>query len=184
MLRIEIKPEEYWNEITEEFETDEGGAVFNLEHSLVSIHKWESKWHKSFLSDRNKKTDEEMVDYIRCMVVNHTGDMAMLKRLNVNQMMEIKEYIDNPMSATYMGKADENTRHGIHDTPTAEYLYWQMIEFGIPFECRKWHLNQLIALIHVCSVKSGSGGKMSQKDLMKRNHALNSARRSRHHSRG
>ena len=68
MLRITIPATEYFNEETNEFISGGDAIEVRLEHSLVSISKWESKWEKAFLG-KKEKTDEELLDYIRCMTI-------------------------------------------------------------------------------------------------------------------
>lgn len=54
MLLITIQGSEFWNEKTCEFEYSDS-AILKLEHSLLSVSKWESKWKKPFLSDKYEK---------------------------------------------------------------------------------------------------------------------------------
>lgn len=176
MLQITIPEREYFDEETCEFVyTDR--VTLQLEHSLLSISKWEAKWHKAFLG-KQPKSDEEMVDYVRCMTLNKNVDPKVYNRLTSENIEEINAYIENPMSSTYFPKDRQDKAGG--DTPTAELIYYWMIASGIPFECQKWHLNRLLALIRVCGIKNAPSKKMSKSDILRRNASLNKARRNRH----
>lgn len=156
----------------------------NLEHSLVSISKWESKWHKPFLSGRktNDKTNEELLDYIRCMTVNtNKVDDIVYQCLSKENIRAIAEYIDDPMTATTIHKK-ENSRPN-NEKLTSELIYYWMIAYNIPFECQKWHINRLMTLIRVCDAKNAPSSKMTASDLASRN-ALNAKRRAAMGTRG
>lgn len=151
-----------------------------LEHSLVSIAKWESKWHKPFLG-REKHTWEETVDYVRCMTITQNVDPDIYYGLTDKNVREIEAYIENKMTATWFRNSKARPSREI---VTAEIIYYWMIELGIPFECEKWHLNRLMTLIRVCSEKQSGGKKMSKKDILKQNSAINAARKKRLNTRG
>lgn len=135
-----------------------------LEHSLISIQKWEAKWHKAYLDPNYKLTREEALDYIRCMVVKPAEvDPNVFVDIPPIILKQINDYISDPMTATTF------TVHGKKKPPqrakkmTAEVLYWQMSMLDIPFECRTWHLNQLLTMIHLFDIKN-NGKKMSKKE--------------------
>lgn len=180
MLQITIPATEQWDEKNQVFvKTDE--QVLRLEHSLVSLHKWESKWHKSFLFTK-EKTYEETLDYIKCMTLTQNVNPDVYYCLTNENITQINEYIADPMTATYIY---EDEKKGINrDKVTAELIYYWMISLEIPFECQKWHLNQLLALIKVCNVKNNPKKKMSNRDILSRNKALNEARKKSMHTRG
>ena len=152
-----------------------------LEHSLVSISKWESKWHKPFLSKAPKTTDETL-DYIKCMTITQNVNPDVYLCLTDKNVKDIKEYIDDPITATTI----KNRPNGPHsrEQVTSELIYYWMIALQIPFECQKWHLNRLLMLIEVCNVKNAPQKKMSKADILRQNHAINSARRAKYHTRG
>lgn len=184
MLTITIPGEEFYNEETNEF-SYENPVILQMEHSLISISKWEAKWHRAFLAKKERNA-EETLDYFKCMTINKV-DPKVYKRLSQENVEEILNYINEPMTATYMGssKFGPGGEARAKDTTTAELLYYYMIALGIPFECEKWHLNRLLALIHVCEVKNSSGNKtMSRSQLNKRNASLNAARRKAHGTKG
>jgi hypothetical protein len=180
MLRITIPAVEQWDEAKQEFiYTKE--QTLSLEHSLVSISKWESKWCKPFLT-KQEKTFEETLDYIKCMTLTQNVDPEVYNYLTNENIKEINEYIGAPMTATYF--SDEKTSKTSREQVTAELIYYWMIAFNIPFECQKWHLNRLLTLIKVCNIKNQPPKKRSKKDIMSRNAALNAARRKRLNTKG
>ena len=180
MLRITIPAVEQWDEAKQEFiYTKE--QTLSLEHSLVSISKWESKWCKPFLT-KQEKTFEETLDYIKCMTITQNVDPEVYNYLTNENIKEINEYIGAPMTATYF--SDEKTSKTSREQVTAELIYYWMIALNIPFECQKWHLNRLLTLIKVCSIKNQPPKKRSKKDIMSRNAALNAARRKQLNTKG
>lgn len=180
MLQITIPAVEQWDERTEEFiYTKE--QTLQLEHSLVSVEKWESKWCKSFLS-RNDKTSEETIDYVRCMTITQNVDPEVYNHLTPENIKQVNEYIEAPMTATYFPE-DPSSRTS-RETVTSELIYYWMISLNIPFECRKWHLNRLLSLIRVCNIKNSPPKQRSKKDIMRSNSKLNAARRQRLNSKG
>ena len=172
MLEIIIPGLELFNEETNEFTYYED-VLLELEHSLVSISKWESKWCKPFL-DGKDKTIEEIVDYVRCMTINDKVEPDVYDRLTEENLVVINEYIGRPMTATTFNNEKKSTGREII---TSEIIYYWMVSFNIPFECQYWHLNRLLTLIKVCNVKNNPPKKMSQKEILARNKALNDARK-------
>lgn len=180
MLIITVPATEMFNEKTQEFFTLKEQTL-QLEHSLVSLSKWESKWCKAFLS-KEEKTLEETTDYIRCMTITQNVDPSVYSRLSNSNINEINNYIDAPMTATTF-YGDTQKGRG-KETVTSELIYYWMISLNIPMECQKWHLNRLLTLIRVCNVKNTPPKKMSKKDIMRRNAALNASRRKQFNSKG
>lgn len=179
MLQITIPAREQWDERRVEFiYTDE--YTIQLEHSLVSLSKWESKWCKSFLSAKDK-TYEETIDYIRCMTLDPNIPYEVYYALTPENVDMIYDYINAPMSAAYFNK--DTKGKALNKIITAESIYYWMISLGIWPECQHWHLNRLLALIRYCSNENDTT-KMSKGELAKRNAALNAARRKRFNSRG
>ena len=174
MLQITIPAGERWDEGKQEF-IQVKGHTLQLEHSLISLSKWESKWCKAFLSNKDK-TYEETMDYIKCMTIMPNVDPDVYNYLTSDNINQINEYIGAPMTATYF--SEDKSRKAGHDVVTAELIYYWMISLNIPFECQKWHLNRLLALIRVCNIKNQPPKKMSKREIMSRNAALNAARRS------
>lgn len=180
MLRITIPATEYWDEQKEEF-VSKSEQTLQLEHSLVSLSKWESKWCKPFLSKRDK-TREEILDYIKCMTITQNVDPDVYNRLTNNNFQEINAYIEAPMTATTF--SDDKNKNSSREIITAEIIYYWMIAHNIPPEYQKWHLNRLLTLIKVCNIKSQPPKKMSKRDTLKSNSAINAARRKRLNTRG
>lgn len=166
MLSIKIKPMELFDDDKQEFITIAEQELL-LEHSLVSVSKWESKWHKPFIS--STKTDEELMDYIRCMCVNNVEDELIYKNLSNENMLKINEYISDPMTATTFFEQNTNSKR---DIITSELIYYWMVTFKIPIECQDWHLNRLLTLIRICSIKNTPPKKMSKNEIMSRMHNL------------
>ena len=175
MLTITIPASEMWDEKNEKF-VDIKECVLQLEHSLISLSKWESKWCKPFLFTK-EKTEEETLDYVRCMTLTSRVSPEVYYGLTSENIKAINRYIEAPMTATCFG-ADRNGR-GNREIVTSELIYYWMIALNIPFECQKWHLNRLLTLIRVCNIKNQPAKKMSRREIMSRNAALNAARRKR-----
>jgi hypothetical protein len=179
MLKITIPSRDMFNEETQEFLHIKEHTI-QLEHSLVSVSKWESKWNKPFLS-REQKTIEETIDYIRCMTITQNIDPIVYNGLSPENIEMINKYIDAPMTATTF---HNNRGPSNNEIVTSEVIYYWMTALNIPMECQKWHLNRLLTLIRVCNVKSSPGKKMSKREIMQRNASLNAARRAQLHSKG
>jgi len=181
MLQITIPGEELFDEEKQEFVTLKEQTL-QLEHSLISLSKWEAKWCKVFLS-KQEKTYEETIDYIKCMTLTPNVNPDVYLRLTQANFREIEAYIAAPMTATYFSKDKTGGRSSGEQT-TSELIYYWMIALNIPFECQKWHLNRLLTLVRVCNVKNQPPKKMSKKDIASRNAALNAARKKQFNSKG
>ncbi len=178
MLTLNFPYEDRWDDRRQEFVEYKAQTV-NMEHSLVSMAKWESKWRKPFLS-KEPKTLEESYDYFKCMIVSPNVDVDMfLKRLSNADIKKINDYIEAPMTATWFNEKEGGVPkgRGPNEQVTAELVYYWMIALNIPFECQKWHLNRLLTLVRVCNIKNGDPKKMSKSKIMSQNKALNAARR-------
>jgi hypothetical protein len=180
MLRITIPEMEFWDERKEEFRYAKEQTL-QLEHSLVSLSKWESKFCKPFLS-KQEKTLEETIYYVKCMTLTQNVNPDVYNRLTDANIEEINRYIEAPMTATRF--SDERNGRSGREQITAELIYYWMIALNIPPEYRKWHLNQLLTLIKVCEVKNRKPKRKSQGDIMRRNAALNAARRKQLNTKG
>jgi hypothetical protein len=177
MLTLELPGEEFFDPATNEFTYAEG-RVLHLEHSLLSLSKWEMKWKKPFLN--SKKTSEETLDYVRCMCEEDV-DTLTLARLTADDWQRIEAHINDPMTATTFGKDKGPTRT---KKTTSEEIYFLMAHYGIPFECEKWHFGRLMTLLRICAIRNGGQKKMSSSEALKRQAALNAARRAKSGSRG
>jgi len=172
MLYVTVPGGDYFDNKKAEFIYPKN-QVLQLEHSLVSLAKWEANWKKPFLS-RNAMTIEETIDYIRCMTLTQNVDPEVYYRLTKENLDQVSKYIEDPMTATKF--KDEKSKPS-REVVTAEILYYQMITLNVPFECQKWHLNRLLTLIKVCNLKNSPSKKMSQKELLAQNKALNDQRK-------
>lgn len=181
MLQITIPSRELWDESTNEFVITKEQTL-QLEHSLISISKWESKWQKAFLT-KQEKTHEETIDYIKCMTLNQNVDPNVYNYLTNENIRQINSYIDAPMTATYFSE-EKGGRGGRGEQITSELIYYWMIALQIPFECQKWHLNRLLTLVRVCNIKNQPPKKRSRREIMSRNAALNAARRKQLNTKG
>lgn len=179
MLQIVVPAVEYWDEANEEF-IYKDTQTLQLEHSLVSISKWESKWQKPFLA-KSEKTNEEILDYIRCMTITKNVDPEVYTRLSNENVDAINQYIESPMTATRI--TDRRKTRSKHRIITSELIYYWMIGCNIPVEFQKWHLNRLLTLIRVCEAENNPK-KMSRKEILAQNAAINEARKRQTGSKG
>ena len=178
-ILVPISPEG-WDEAKQEF-VEPKTQTLQLEHSLISLSKWESKWKKPFFS-KKEMTDEETLDYIKCMTLTKNVDSDVYNHLTRENLKAVMDYIGDPMTATTFGKDDKGPMN--REVITSELIYYWMIASNIPSEYEKWHLNRLITLIRVCSIKNTPPKKRSKRDIMSRNAALNASRRQQMNSRG
>lgn len=172
MLKLVIPSIEFYDEQKQEFINTKEQSI-QVEHSLVSISKWESKWNKPFLS-KESKTIEETIDYVKCMTLTQNVPSEVYSRLTNDNINDVSKYISAPMTATWFSDTKEKPSREII---TSEIIYYWMITYNIPFECQKWHLNKLLALIRVCSNKNQPAKKMSRAEIISRNRELNNQRR-------
>lgn len=179
MLYLTVASGELFDEATWSF-IEIKPTVIQLEHSLLAISKWESKWKKPFMSTE-QKTEEEFRDYVRCMTINRNVDPNVYLRLTAADYKKIDEYIHDPMTATtfHGGQSKKSSSKQI----TSELIYYWMVQAQIPFDAEKWHLNRLMTLIRIYSVENDPK-KMSKKDIYKSNRAINEARKAKYHSKG
>lgn len=173
MLKIVIEGEEFYNEEEKTFETI-NDVHLELEHSLVSVSKWESIYEKPFLTP-GVKSSEEIFDYIKAMVLTPNVDLDVLYTCSQKNLDKIQEYIDSNQSATTFGSMPE--RRGPGEIITSELIYYWIVSFNIPFECQYWHLNRLFSLIRICNIKNSKPKRMSRNEIAQRNRELNAQRR-------
>lgn len=181
MLEIIVPGCECYNSKTKEFEVFKD-QILKLEHSLISISKWESKWKKPFLTDK-EKSHEEIHHYIECMCIGSINDRTIFSRFSSENIDQINDYIADSMTATWFNDVKKNRSKEII---TSEVVYAQMIGLGIPVEFEKWHINRLLTLIKVCDImfNKNSKDKMSKKDIYRSNRELNAARRAKMNTTG
>lgn len=180
MLKVKIPEIELYDERTNTFSTG-GGQVITLEHSLVSLSKWESKWKKPFMV-KGERSLAEIKDYIRCMTITQNVDENVYNFIDGRTLDTIREYIEDPHTATTVTNRSNKINNRII---TSEVIYYWMIALNIPMECQKWHLNRLLTLINVCNEENRPDKKkMSRQEIMARNSALNAERKARLNTRG
>ena len=158
--------------------------TLRLEHSLVSLSKWESKWHKPFLSTKDK-TDEEILDYVKCMTLDSDVDPDLYFRLTKANYDVIESYIGNPMTATTF--SNDNNSKGKREIVTAEIMYYWLVALNIPFDpCQYWHLNRLITLVRVCNIKNAppKKNKPGSAATASKYARMNAARKRKSHKKG
>lgn len=183
MLELKI-PEitELWDEKNQCFEHVKAQTI-QMEHSLIAISKWEAKWHISFLEQvrRELLTNEQLMDYIRCMTITHNVDDIVFRSLQAPQIKQITDYINNPATATTFSNENQAPNFEIL---TSEIIYWEMIALGIWKECEKWNINRLVTLIHVCNNKNKKAQPMPVNKIQSQNAMVNALRRKRYNTRG
>ena len=183
MLQLEIGSGEFFNEATQEFVTVKPQKLL-LEHSLLSLSKWEAKWKKPFFT-KDAKTPEEYLDYIRCMTINSNVDPLAYDSITAKHMKMIMEYIDDPHTATTFSNRTPKKKSRRSRIITSELIYYWMFANGIPKECEKWHLNRLMTLIRIFSVENDPDAKkMSRSAIYQQNRELNEARKAKYHTSG
>lgn len=190
MLQIVIPAyDKYWDEYSEHFVTIKEQHL-QLEHSLISISKWEANWHKPFMSD-TPKTNEELIDYIRCMTMNQGVDPLVYQYIPESELNKIQAYIDDDHTATWFNEERIKNQNGAKrrkEIITSEVIYYYMIALNIPVQFEKWHLGRLMTLIKVCNEKNkemdnAKGNKKSRvnaketANLAKKYHDMNAARK-------
>lgn len=179
MLQLTIPDVEVYDEYKNEFSIKKGQTI-QLEHSLVSISKWESILNKPFLG-KDEKTVSETIEYIKCMTITQNVKSEVYDNLTNDNVNDVSKYISLPMTATTF---NDDNKTQTRETITSEIIYYWMIMYNIPLECQKWHLNRLLTLIRVCSKKNENPKKMSRSEIISRNRDLNNKRRQQLNTRG
>ena len=184
MLQITIPETELFDEARQEFIYVNKPVTLTLEHSLVSISKWESKWKKRYITDENddQKTAEEVIDYIRCMTITQNVDPNVYYALTEDNYREIEEYIKDGHTATTFQEVGNVRKNG--EGISSELVYYWMCAYQIPFEAQKWHFNRLMTLIRIAGIKNSPDKKMNKFDAMRQQTELNALRRAKAKSKG
>jgi hypothetical protein len=173
MLILVVGATEVYDEKDGTF-TAQGGVEFQLEHSLVSLSKWESEFEKPFLGKADK-TPEETLAYIAHMVLTPNPPGDFLRRLSKENLETVNTYIDRKMTATWFSDQPNSPR--TREVITSELIYYWMTVFNIPSEYQTWHLNRLFTLIRICNIKQSKPQKMSRGEIARRNRELNAQRK-------
>lgn len=180
MLEINTLEDEIYNQQTNKF-IKVPSCTLILEHSLISLAKWESKWQIPYF-DTIQKTPTQDLDYIRCMVIGNIKDENVFNTLSLENIITIRDYIKEPMTATTFQK--KGTSRNRKEVTTAETIYARMFEHSVSIECQKWHLNRLLTLLRVCDLQNAPREKMSKKQTASWNAEQNAARRAKYNTRG
>lgn len=190
MLRVEIpEQKDIFDENTQMFLPETKKTVLNLEHSLIAISKWESKWKVPYLDPSIKKSHEMEIDYIKCMTINNNLiDPNIYNVIPMPIYKQILDYIADPMTATQFKSTNNVKKRGSSITGekiiTSELLYYYMIANNIPSEYEKWHVSRLMVLIRICGIKNGPVKKKSKQEIISENDRINEERRKQLHSTG
>lgn len=182
MLKLEIPSTEFFNNKTQEF-YEIKGRTLTLEHSLVSISKWESITRKSFMEVSKSFTRSDFLLYAKCMTITSNVPDILYEALSNKNINEIVKYIETDQTASWISNQPEK-KSKKREVVTSELIYYWMIAYNIPFECEKWHLSRLMMLIRICQVKSDKPKKMSKSEAMKQQRRLNAERRKSMNSKG
>jgi hypothetical protein len=174
MLTIRIAGQEFYDETTGEFSTV-NDVFLELEHSLVSLSKWESKYQTPFL-ESSDKTPDELLDYVTFMGVGATIPRDLVNELTNTNLMEINRYIESSQSATTFGVLPKRQAYR-GEVITSELIYYWLVAYNIPFECEHWHLNRLFSLIRICNVKNTPAKNQPRNEIAQRNRELNEQRK-------
>lgn len=183
MLEITVPGRELYFENTDTIEYFPE-IKLKLEHSLLSISKWESKWKKPFLDNDVKRTREELCDYVRCMTITQSVPPITYSLLTPENMKAIEDYLEDSQTATWFSE-EEKSKSKSSKKVTSELIYYWMSCHNLPFDvCEKWPLNRLITLIEVCNLENQPKKNMPKSAVHKQNRSLNAARRRKYNSKG
>ena len=180
MLTIVVPGGELFDEKSKVFVSSEDFAI-DIEHSLVSLSKWESIYEKPFLG-KDPKTDKEVLGYIKCMTITADVPEDVYLRFSQDNLDAVNTYINAKMTATWF--TDDKSTAPAREIITSEVIYYWIISMNIPLECENWHLNRLFTLIKVISMKNAPSKKMSRREIAERNRLLNEQRRAQYNTRG
>lgn len=182
MLELTITGKEFYDAASNRF-LETPSCTLTLEHSLISLAKWESKWLIPYF-DGNKKTHEQDMDYIRCMVIGPIKDNTIFDKFSNNELIHIQNYIQSPMTATTFSEQKNVPKKRKKDVMTAEVIYARMFMHRVSLDCQKWHLNRLLALLKVCDLQNVPAEKMSKKQATMWAAEQNAARQAKYNTRG
>lgn len=182
MLELKIEEKELYHQETNKF-IQIPACTLTLEHSLISLSKWESKWKIPYLS-RRERTPIQDLDYVRCMVVGPLKDDKVIDALSFSELKQIQNYISAPMTATTFQNTPINNKKRNNDVMTSEVIYAHMFAHRIPIDCQKWHLNRLLTLLKICDLQNAPKDKMTKKQTAMLYAERNAARKAKHNSRG
>jgi hypothetical protein len=174
--------EELYDEEKEEF-VEPVTFTLELEHSLASLSKWESREEKPFLG-KDEKTNEQTLAYIRDMVLTPDVPEEVFEKFSPENLTAVNDYISAKMTATWFRELEPTRRGNSSEVITAELIYYWMVSLQIPFEAQYWHLNRLITLVRVCNEKNKPAKKVNRQTAAQRQRELNAQRRAQFGTRG
>lgn len=175
MLRLLIEGRELFNDKTQEFITSEP-IVLELEHSLISLSKWESKHHRPFLG-AGEKTAEEIKSYIDCMIISDEQPENYHDQMTQKEYDAVNDYIGSPQSGTTFHNLAKTAGGNRGETISAELIYYWLTAFQIPFQpAENWHLNRLFNLLRIASLKNTKQKPMPKAEQAAMNRSLNERR--------
>lgn len=173
--KIHIPEQELWDETRDEF-IPVKERTLSLEHSLVSLSKWESKWHKPFLSPE-EKTREELTDYIRCMILDDLSDEELetiIYALTPSDIKQVEQYLAEEQTATKFPEEKNNPEPQSNELMTSELIYYYLGQIQCPFiPTENWNLSRVLTLIRVGSFKSKPEKKLNQKEALQQCEDIN-----------
>lgn len=182
MLQITVPKTEIFNENTNQFlwipET-----TIQMEHSLVSLSKWEEKHHKAYLDPKLQHSATEILDYFKCMTITKNVKDSVFLALSQRNIEEISSYINDPMTATTFNEMATTKKHSSKFI-TSEYLYFCMFSLGVPIECEKWHINRLMTLLKIFEEENKPQKKRSEAETLNYYAKLNAERKRKWHTKG
>ena len=173
MLTITVPGIDFWDSEREIFIVRDE-FVLELEHSLVTLSKWEQKYEKPYLGPEKHST-EEVLGYVAAMAVTQDLSPEVLVRLSEDNFVEISEYINKKASGTFFSDVMPGKRSS--EIITSELIYYWLSAFHIDFNpVENWHLTRLFNLLRVASVKNAPEKKRSRASIAQEQKALNEQR--------
>ena len=164
-IKIFVPKQELWDDTREILIPIKEDITLSLEHSLVSLTKWESKWHKPFLSPE-EKTQEETMDYVRCMILNEDVDDEIIYAFTNANLKQIEEYIATEQTATTFPKENSSEPQS-NELLTSELIYYYLACMQCPFQpTETWHLSRVLTLIRVASFKNKGEKKLNKTEAL------------------
>lgn len=154
---IEIEGRPLFDQRTQTFLPRAKSRRIRLEHSLISISKWEEETKRKYFSKlEGPKTAEDMLFYIKCMSLDGPIEDNLLRCISQQQLNKVTAYVNASRTATtIIDHGDKNSGEVL----TSEIIYYYMAAFRLPSYTEKWHLSRLLTLIRVASDKQSQGSK-------------------------
>ena len=167
-----------YQQITDDFEViDCPGFTLKIEHSLLAISKWESRFRKPYL-EQKEFTYEEFVYYVECMALN-PEDLPddWVNKLTMDSAKEIQAFIEDKPSATVIKRQPEKPG-GSKRFTTSELIYAYMAQARIPYSAETWNIYRLLNVLEIISIDNNPDKKkVSKADTLRKYRAMNAARR-------